>query len=134
MKTLIHTLAFACLSLCLVSNSHGADDKEKADKKAEKMAEKKAELNHVAMKDGKVWVMKDGKTMELTEDVTLMDGTKVSKDGSYWAKGTGDKKMLKDGDAITWKGDLTDHDKVMKEIEKHKEKKAEKAAKEAEKK
>ncbi len=133
MKILIQSLAFACLSLCVVNSSLGADEKEKDAKKAEKMAEKKAELNHIAMKDGKLWVMKEGKTTELTETATLMDGTKVMADGSYLEKGEGEKKMLKEGEAITWKGKVTDHDKVMKDIEKHKEKKAEKAAKEAEK-
>lgn len=133
MKILIQSLAFACLSLCVVNSSLGADEKEKDAKKAEKMAEKKAELNHIAMKDGKLWVMKDGKTTELTETATLMDGTKVMADGSYLEKGEGEKKMLKEGEAITWKGKVTDHDKVMKDIEKHKEKKAEKAAKETEK-
>lgn len=129
MKTLIKSLAFACLSLSITSHSFGADDKDKD--KAEKKAEKAAEMNHIAMKDGKVWVMKDGETMEMTETVTLMDGTQVMKDGSYVEKAGADKKMLKEGEAITWKGKVTDHDKVMKDIEKHKEKKAEKAAKEA---
>jgi hypothetical protein len=130
MKTLIQSLAFACLSVCVVNSSFGADDKDKA----AKMAEKAAELNHIAMKDGKVWVMKDGKTTEMTDTVTLMDGTQVMKDGSYMEKAGAEKKVLKEGEAITWKGKVTDHDKVMKNIEKHKEKKAEKAAKEAERK
>ncbi|HEY1084668.1 MAG TPA: DUF6799 domain-containing protein, partial [Prosthecobacter sp.] len=81
MKTLIQSLAFACLSLCLVSNSFGAD--EKTEKQAEKKAEKMAELNHIAMKDGKVWIMKDGETTELKETITLNDGTQVMKDGTY---------------------------------------------------
>ena len=132
MKTLIQSLAFACLSLCVASTTFGADDKDKADKKAEKMAEKAAEMNHIAMKDGKLWVMKDDKTMAMTEEVTLMDGTKVMTDGSYVAKAGDDKKMLKEGEAITWKGKVTDHEKIMKDIEKHKEKAAK--DKEAEKK
>lgn len=133
MKTFLKSLAFACLSLCLVNTSYGADEEAKAEKQAEKMTEKKAELNHIAMKDGKLWIMKDGQTTELTETVTLNDGTQVMKDGSYLEQGKTEKKMLKEGEAITWKGKVTDHDKVMKDIEKHKEKKAEKAAKEAEK-
>jgi hypothetical protein len=128
MKTLIQSLAFACLSLCITTHSFGEDAKDKAEKKAEK----KAELNHIAMKDGKLWVMKDGKTTELTEAVTLNDGTKVNTDGSYVEK-DGDRKNLKEGEAINWKGDVKDHQKIMKDIEKHKEKKAEKTSKEAEK-
>src|SRR6478735_5005883 len=36
----------------------------------------------VMMKDGKVMVMKDGQKSELTEDMTLSNGTVVMKDGS----------------------------------------------------
>lgn len=129
MKTLIQSLAFACLSLCLVSNA-GAED---AQKSAEKMAEKKAEMNHIAMQNGKMVIMKDGETTELKETITLNDGTQVMADGSYLEQGKTEKKMLKEGEAINWKGKVTDHDKILKDIEKHKEKKAEKAAKEAEK-
>jgi hypothetical protein len=61
-----------------------------------------------------------------------MDGTKVMADGSYVGK-SGNKKMLKEGDAITWKGKVVAHDKVMKDIEKQKEKAAKDAAKAEEK-
>lgn len=121
MKTLIKSLAFACLTLGLAGHSLAADDDKKPTKE-EKMA---AETNHIAMKDGKVWVMKDGKTMELKEEVTLMDATKVMTDGSYLEKGAGEKKMLKEGEAITWEGKVKDHAKLMKSIEKKQEKEKE---------
>eukprot|EP01031_Cornospumella_fuschlensis_P048749 gene48749-59690_t len=133
MKTLIKSLAFACLSLCIASSSFGADAKEKADKSAEKAAEKAAELNHIAKKDGKIWVMKDGETAELKEEATLTDGTKVTADGSY-TNTKGDKKMLEEGEAITWEGKVKKHEKVMKDLEKHKEKAAKDAEKATEKK
>lgn len=122
MKTLIKALAFACLTLGLTTYSVAADTEKKMTKE-EKAA---AEMNHIAMKDGKVWVMKDGKTMEMTEDVTLMDGTAVMKDGSYMEKGKGEKMMLKEGEAITWEGKVKDHAKLMKNIEKMKTKMEEK--------
>lgn len=128
MKTLIKSAIFACLSLSLVSTSFADPQKD-----AEKKAEKKAELNHIAMKDGKVWIMKDGETTQLNETITLNDGTQVMKDGSYLEQGKTEKKTLKEGEAINWKGKVTDHEKIMKDIEKHKEKKAEKAAKNVEK-
>lgn len=118
MKTLIKALAFACFTLGLTAYSVAADTEKKMTKE-EKAA---AEMNHIAMKDGKVWVMKDGKTMEMTEDMTLMDGTTVMKDGSYMEKGKGEKMMLKEGEAITWEGKVKDHAKLMKNIEKMKEK------------
>lgn len=122
MKTLIKALAFACLTLGLTAYSVAADTEKKMTKE-EKM---NAEMSHIAMKDGKVWVMKDGKTMEMTEDMTLTDGTVVMKDGSYMEKGKGEKMMLKEGEAITWEGKVKDHAKLMKNIEKMKEKTEEK--------
>ena len=71
-----------------------------------------------------MWVMKDGQTTELKEEATLNDGTKVMADGSYMEKGK-DKKMLKDGEAITWEGKVKDHAKLMKSIEKKQEKEKE---------
>jgi hypothetical protein len=126
MKTILKSLVFACLTLGVASTTLGADG---PDKKTEKAAEKAAELNHIAMKDGKLVVMKDGETAEFKEAITLNDGTQVMADGSYTQK-NGKKEMLKEGEAITWEGKVTDHDKIMKKIEKHKEK----AAKDAEKK
>jgi hypothetical protein len=128
MKTLIKCLAFSCLSLC-VANTGFAQEKEKTDKEAEKAAEKAAELNHIAMKDGKLWVMKDGQTTELKEEVTLNDGTKVMVNGSFTDK-NGKTETLKEGEAINWEGKVKKHDKFMKDIEKNKEKEAKEAAKE----
>lgn len=126
MKTLIQSLAFACLSLSFANVTFAADD----DKKPTKEEKAAAEWNHIALKDGKVSVMKDGKTMELTEEVTLMDGTKVMKDGSYLEKGKGEKKMLKEGEAITWEGKVKDHAKLMEKMEKAQAKAGEKAGEE----
>ncbi|GEP41368.1 DUF6799 domain-containing protein [Brevifollis gellanilyticus] len=120
MKTLIKTLAFACLTLGLSGYALAADAEKPT--KEEKQA---AEMNHIAMKDGKLWVMKDGKTMELKEEATLMDGTKVMTDGSYLEKDAKEKKMLKEGEAITWEGKVKDHAKLMKSIEKKQEKEKE---------
>jgi predicted double-glycine peptidase len=125
-RTILKTLALCCLSFGIASTTLGADG---PDKKTDKAAEKAAELNHIAMKDGKLVVMKDGETSEFKEAITLNDGTQVMADGSYTQK-NGKKETLKEGEAITWEGKVTDHDKVMKKIEKQKEK----AAKEAEKK
>ncbi len=122
MKTLIQSLAFACLSLSFANVSFAADEAKPT--KEEKAA---AEWNHIALKDGKAWVMKDGKTTELTEDVTLMDGTKVMKDGSYVEKPGAEAKKLKDGEAITWEGKVKDHAKLMEKWEKAQAKSAEKA-------
>ncbi len=129
MKTIIKSLVFTCLSLCLANTSFGADPAKDAAKEAEKAAEKAAELNHIAMVEGKVMVMKDGESAVLKEMVTLNDGTQVNPDGSYLEKAGGEKKLLQEGEAITWEGKVKKHDKIMKDIEKEKEKAAKDAAK-----
>jgi hypothetical protein len=60
----------------------------------------------IMMKDGKVIQMKDGNTTELTGDVTLSNGTVVSKDGTVKMK-DGKTKMLKDGDCVYMNGTMT---------------------------
>lgn len=126
MKILIQSLALACLSLSFASTGFSADGP--AEKKMTKEEKKAAAWNYIAMKDGKVWVMKDGKNSELTETATLLDGTQVMKDGSYMEKPGAEKKMLKEGEAITWEGKVKDHAKLMEKMQEHKEKAAEKAA------
>lgn len=60
----------------------------------------------IMMKDGKVVQMKDGNTTELTGDVTLSNGTVVSKDGTVKTK-DGKTSMLKDGDCVYMNGKMT---------------------------
>ena len=60
----------------------------------------------IMMKDGKVMQMKDGNTTELSGDVTLENGTVVSKDGTVKMK-DGKTKMLKDGDCVYMNGKMT---------------------------
>jgi len=69
----------------------------------------------IMMKDGKVWQMKDGNTTEITEDLTMDNGTVVMKDGNVKMK-DGKTVMLKEGDClwpngkITHKGDMKKKD------------------------
>ena len=60
----------------------------------------------IMMKDGKVMQTKDGNTTELTDDVTLPNGTVVSKDGTVKTK-DGKTSMLKDGDCVYMNGKMT---------------------------
>ena len=59
--------------------------------------------NCVMMKDGKMMMMKDGKEMAMDNDVTLENGSRVTKDGSLISK-DGKKSMLKNNDCIDMKG------------------------------
>lgn len=64
--------------------------------------------DHVMMKDGKMWVMKDGKTMTMTKDMTMSDGTMVSTNGTVTMK-DGSTKMMVNGDGMMMDGMMMDH-------------------------
>jgi hypothetical protein len=66
------------------------------------MAQTKS-MDGYMMKDGKVMMMKDGKTSQVDADVALSDGTKIMKDGSVMKK-DGSKMMMKNGDSMDMSG------------------------------
>ncbi|MEO8543530.1 MAG: DUF6799 domain-containing protein [Burkholderiaceae bacterium] len=57
----------------------------------------------VMMKDHKMMMMKDGKTMPMDKDMMMSDGSKVMMDGTVMKK-DGSKMMMKDGDAMDMSG------------------------------
>jgi len=57
----------------------------------------------VMMKEGKMIQMKDGKTMDLTQDVTMTDGSVVMANGSLKKK-DGTTVELKNGDCVMMDG------------------------------
>lgn len=116
MKNLIQSLACACLSLSVATTGF-SDDKPNNEAKMSKEARAAADANHIAIKDGKAWVMKDGTKVEMTGSVALLDGTQVMPDGSYTLPNSTEKRMLKEGEAITWAGKVWDHDKLMKDLQ-----------------
>ncbi|MBC8984963.1 hypothetical protein H9X96_04150 [Pedobacter sp. N36a] len=59
--------------------------------------------DHIMMKDGKMWVMKNGKHTELKEPMTLENGTMVMADGTVKMK-DGNTMMLKNGNSIDMMG------------------------------
>ena len=61
----------------------------------------------VLMKDGQLWVIKNGTTKPMTNSVTMLDGTSVLIDGTYTTM-DGTKKLLKNGDLIGLDGKLTE--------------------------
>lgn len=69
----------------------------------------------VKMKDGKVWVKKDGKKTELLQEMTLSDGTKVLPNGTV-TMSDGTVKNMKNGDMISMDGKW--HTDKMKKDEK----------------
>jgi hypothetical protein len=73
-----------------------------------------AKHNGVVMKDGKMMVVKDGQVTPMEQDMTMSDGTKVSKDGTVTMK-DGKTKTLKDGQMVTMDGKMMKEKKAKKE-------------------
>jgi hypothetical protein len=96
MKTTIKLLAVAILTLSFVSTGFTADDKVMM-------------KDHIMMKDGKVMMIKAGKSMPLDKELTLTNGSKVTVDGTVTMK-DGTKMMMKDGDMMTMDGEMVKHD------------------------
>ncbi len=79
---------------------------------------KEGEMMHdgVMMKHGKMMVMKDGKTMKMTEDMTMSDGTMVMKDGMVKMK-DGKTMKMKNGEMVMMDGKMMMmHDGKMMEM------------------
>ena len=82
------------LIACIVSTGVFAQEK------MDKMATKK---DVVMMKDGKMMMIKEGKTMTMDKDVVLKNGTTVMVDGSIKMK-DGKMEKMKNGDAMDMDG------------------------------
>lgn len=91
MKKMIAAIIIIVMNMCLVQNVM-AQDKDK-----------KMMHDGVVMKDGKMWMKKDGERSEMTAEMTLNDGTKVMPNGSVTMP-DGTARMLKDGEMITMDG------------------------------
>lgn len=83
-------------------------------------AQNKDKKDGVKMKNGKVWVVKDGNKTEATREVTLNDGSRVMTDGSV-VMADGTVKKLGDGDMITMDGKWVDKNKMDKKDKKDKD-------------
>lgn len=67
----------------------------------------------VAMKGGKMWVMKGGEKSEMTQTMTMSDGTTVMADGTVKNK-DGKTWMMKDGQMMDMNGKVMMKDKMKK--------------------
>lgn len=94
-KVIILALAFVC-------TAGAVSAQDSMSHKMHKMGGHKMK-DCVMMKDGKVMVMKDGQKSELTDDMTLSNGTTVMKDGTVKTS-DGKTMMLKDGDWVGMDG------------------------------
>jgi hypothetical protein len=95
MKTPIKILAVIILTLSFVSTAF-TDDKDMA-------------KDHIMMKDGKVMMIKEGKSMPMDKELTLTNGSKVTVDGTVTMK-DGTTMMMKEGDMMSMDGEMVKHD------------------------
>lgn len=76
-----------------------------SERKAPETAASKASRDGVMMRDGKMWVIKDGKSTAMTAEMTMSNGTKVMTDGTYMTK-DGKKMKMKNGESMRMDGEL----------------------------
>lgn len=70
--------------------------------------------DHIMMTDGKMWVMKDGKTTAMDKEITLSNGTVIELSGKVTTT-DGTTQILGNGDAIDMDGIVTKYDATRKD-------------------
>ena len=66
----------------------------------------------VVMEDGKMMIMKNGKSMSMDKDMKMSNGTMVMTDGTVKMK-NGKSKMMKDGECVYMNGTMGKMSKKM---------------------
>lgn len=112
MKTLNTTIASACLGLALCNIGYSQASPNRPDDANSAAEQASPPKDHILLTDGKVMVVKDGKTSELEKSMTLEDGTKVMKDGSVVTKDGQAVKMGED-DLLLFNGRMTKREHLM---------------------
>jgi uncharacterized Zn ribbon protein len=105
MKSQLKAALVTLLSLSMASSSF-------CDESSGKM--KAMTMDHVMMKDGKMMVMMDGKSMMMDKEMTMKNGNKVMKDGTVMMK-DGSKMMMKDGEMMSMEGMMMKNHVMMKD-------------------
>ena len=62
--------------------------------------------DHIVMREGRVMLMKNGETMPMDEEMTLLDGTKVGMDGTVMMP-DGTMRMMDEGETMLLQGEPT---------------------------
>ncbi len=113
MKNAVNILA---LSLLIGLGSVQAQAQTPAKTMTHKPGRMKADgMTHdcVVMKDGKMMMMHGSKTMPMTKEMTMTDGTKCLTDGTCLKK-DGTKMTMTNGQCMMMDGSMTTMDKMMK--------------------
>ena len=93
-------LMIAALAMLTCSTVMAQDTTVHKTMKTHKVSKPK---DHIMMKDGKMWVVKNGVRTEMKEDMPLSNGTMVMMDGTVKMK-DGKTKMMKNGSSIDMMG------------------------------
>src|SRR5437879_5131020 len=107
MKKLMALFIVMAFSFAAVSQEVPAtkDKTQTTPKQEQQMKITEPKEDGLMMKDGKVWIMKQGKGTVLHKEMTLSNGTKVKADGSVVMK-DGSQTALREGDHIHMDGRL----------------------------
>lgn len=105
---------FAVIVLALIATGLKAQES----KKAMPQAASKSSMTHnmkdcVMMTNGKMMMMKGGKTMPMTSEMKMENGAMVNMDGTVMMP-DGNKMMMKNGDCMDMKGMMMKMDKNAK--------------------
>ena len=97
-KKLVSTILASIFMLvgCLITGNSFAQTNSKA----------------VEMKDGKMMVVADGKTMPMTKEMTMENGTRCMTNGEYIMK-DGKKMKMKEGEMMDMNGMMMNHGDMM---------------------
>ena len=110
-KVLLSAFAFTLAMGAFAQNSDSTSSINKSE-----VHQKMDSHDGVIMKDGKLLVSRNGQATQVTQDVTLNDGTTVTADGTV-KKTDGTSITLKEGDYVTADGKLGNLDKWKKQNE-----------------
>jgi len=96
----------AALSLALC-NIGFAEEKSANDRRVSAVETKKEKTvkDHVMMMDGKMMVVKDGKSMAMDKEMTMGNGCKVMTNGKVVMK-DGKEMMMKEGEMMSMDGKM----------------------------
>lgn len=101
MKTLLKTAAVACAGLIAISTAAPLSAADKNEPNPGTVVVKEG----ITVDSGKIMVVKNERKVEITEDMTMKNGTIVNRDGTV-TMSDGKKLKLKDGDWVTMEGEF----------------------------
>jgi len=95
-----------CVALCLATGTIAQAIENNPQNPNQKLPrEQKENKNCYLMKDGKVWEVKDNKSVALTAEVVLKNGTRIKPEGTVITK-SGEITILNEGDKIYESGQI----------------------------